>query len=81
MYSLIKEMATSNLSVDESKLKSDVASVGSTIQKDFCEIEPDIEIGLNFAINAIGNPIAKWVLELALVILQAINTKFCPVKS
>jgi hypothetical protein len=85
MYSLIEKMATANLSVDAEKLTAKTdnlkeSAIGATVQKDFCEIEPYLETGLNFGIAAIGNPIAKWILQLALAIVKAINTEFCPVK-
>jgi hypothetical protein len=86
MYNFIEKMATEHLSVDATKLSAPVSNlkesaIGETIQKDFCELEPYIETGLNFGISAIGNPIAKWVLQIALVIVKALNTNFCPVKS
>jgi len=77
MYSLIEKMATANLSVDQEKLTAPAGT--SSIVTDFCVAEPYIEAGLNFGINAIKNPIAKWILELALTIVMSINAEFCPV--
>jgi len=85
MYNFIEKMATQHLSVDQTKLqapenKTNAPLQPGTLQKDFCEVEPYLETGLAFAISAIGNPLAKWVLQLALTIVKAINTEFCTVK-
>ena len=81
MYALLEKLATENLGVDSTKLSTtSETNAPSTIITDFCIAEPYIETGINFAISAIKNPIAKWILQLALSIVKAINTEFCTVK-
>lgn len=53
-------------------------SFGEKVKDGFCDVWPHAEKGVIYAIAAFKNPIAKWLLGLALVLLKSVAEKNCP---
>ncbi len=53
-------------------------STGEKAKDIFCTYSPAVEVVFEAAAVAIKNPIAKWVLVLALAIINNAQEKFCP---
>ncbi len=68
------ESKLSNIKIDlEAK-----TSFGDKVKDGFCDVWPHAEKGLIYASAAFKNPIAKWILGLALVLLNSVQEKNCP---
>lgn len=68
------EKKISNLEID---LEAET-SKGEKVKDIFCTYSPVIETVFEAATVAIKNPIAKWILALALMIINAAQEKNCP---
>ncbi|MEK6880116.1 MAG: hypothetical protein AABY22_10930 [Nanoarchaeota archaeon] len=51
---------------------------GEKVKDGFCDVWPHAEKGVIYAMAAFKNPIAKWLLGLALVLLKSVEAKNCP---
>lgn len=70
----IIESRLSNLKIDlEAENK-----FGEKVKDGFCDVWPHAEKAIEYGIVAVKNPIAKWLLGLALVLLNSVAEKNCP---
>jgi len=53
-------------------------STGEKAKDIFCTYSPAVEVVFEAAAVAIRNPLARWVLSLALLIINNAQEKFCP---
>lgn len=68
------ESKLSNLKIDlEAENK-----FGEKVKDGFCIVWPHTEKGMALAIAAFKNPLAKWLLGLAVVLLNRVAEKNCP---
>lgn len=68
------EKKVSNLEID---LEAE-NNFGEKVKDGFCDVWPHAEKGIVYAMAAFKNPIAKWLLGLALVLLKSVAEKNCP---
>ena len=67
------EKRISNLKID---LEAETPK-GDKVKDVFCKVAPYAEEALSYGMLAVKNPIARWVLGLALAILKSVEDKNC----
>lgn len=71
------ESRIANLKID---LEAETKTPGEKVKDVFCDNFDSFEKIVEFTILAVKNPVARWIMKLALLIGNSVQEKICPKK-
>lgn len=74
-----KKLIESRIAKLEINLEAET-STGEKVKDVFCTYFDGFEKVVEFAETAVKNPIARWIMKLALLIGNSMQEKYCPKK-